>query len=135
MTDKDVLRVLTFLMAQTLPAGSAEVEALGHILKVDMDKWWSPDEAFLELLRDKPAINAMVEEVAGKHAASVHRAATAKAQKDVIRASLAGTKGRKKADGWKPRYMRFPMQPYTKRRGLPAVEQWNAIKKHFEKRS
>jgi len=132
MSDEDVLRVLTFLMAESLPAGSPEVEALGHLLEVDMDKWWTPDDAFFELLRDKPAITAMVEEVAGKTAANEYRTATAKIQKDVIRASLAGTHGRKKVDGWKPRYMRFPMQPYTKRRGLPAVEQWKAIRKLFQ---
>lgn len=135
MTDAEVLRVLTFLMAESLPAGSDQVEALGHMLQVDMDQWWTPDDAFFDLLRDKPAINAMVEEAAGKHAASVHRAATAKVQKDVIRDSLAGTKGRKKVEAWKPRYMRFPMQPYTKRRGLPAIEQWNAIKKHFQRQA
>ena len=84
MTDKDVLRVLTSLMAESLPAGSAEVEALGHILEVDMDKWWAPDDAFFDLLRDKGAINAMVEEVAGNRTAAQYRTDTAKAQKDVI---------------------------------------------------
>lgn len=48
-----------------------------------------------------------------------------------MKACLAGTNGRKKVKGWKPRYMRFPMQPYTKRNGLPAVAQWNAVKKYF----
>ena len=38
-----------------------------------------------DLLRDKLTINAMVEELAGEHAASVHVAETAKAQKEVIR--------------------------------------------------
>jgi ParB family transcriptional regulator, chromosome partitioning protein len=134
MTDKDVLRVLTALMAESLPAGSAEVEVLGHNLGVDMDKWWSPDDAFFDLLRDKPAITAMVEEVAGNRTAAQYRTDTAKAQKDVIRDSLAGARGRKKVEGWKPRYMRFPMQAYTKRRGLPAVARWNAVKKLFDKK-
>jgi ParB family chromosome partitioning protein len=135
MTDKEVLRVLALLMAESLPAGSAEVEALGHILKVDMDKWWTPDEAFFDLLRDKPAITAMVEEVAGKRTALEYRTATAKVQKDVIRSCLAGANGRKKVEGWQPRYMRFPMQGYTRRRGLPAVAHWNAIRKHFDKKA
>lgn len=131
MTEKEVLRVLTFLMAETLPAGSAAVEAIGHLLKVDMAQWWTPDQAFLDLLRDKPAINAMLAEVAGNDVASARITATAKAQKDVIASYLTG-KGHRKAVGWKPRYMRFPMQPYTKRRGLPAVEQWNRIGKLFD---
>jgi ParB family chromosome partitioning protein len=68
LSDEEVLRVLTFLMAEAHPAGSTIIEVLGHLLAVDMDQWWSPDEAFFELLRDKEAINAMLAEVAGKHA-------------------------------------------------------------------
>lgn len=131
MTDEEGLRVLTLLMAETLPAGSAAVEMLGNLLAVDMDQWWSPDDAFFDLLRDKPAINAMLAEIAGKQTAGIHLAETAKAQKEAIRHCLAGTGGRRKIEGWKPRYFRFPMQGYTKRKGLPAAEQWGAIKKHF----
>jgi len=132
MSDEEVLRILTFLMAEALPAGSAVVEVLGNILAVDMDQWWAPDETFFELLRDKEAINAMLAEVAGKQTASIHLSETAKTQKDAIRHCLAGTGGRQKVDGWKPRYFRFPMQSYTKRKGLPAIGQWNAVKKHFD---
>jgi ParB family chromosome partitioning protein len=135
LSDKDVLRVLTFLMAETLQAGSTEAEALGTILNVDMDKWWTPDDAFFDLLRDKPAINAMLAEVAGSDVARARITGTAKAQKDVIRSCLAGSGNRKKVEGWTPRYMRFPMQPYTKRKGLPAIAQWNAVKKLFDKKS
>jgi ParB family chromosome partitioning protein len=51
MPDEEILRIMTFLMAEALPAGSAAVEVLGNILKVDMARWWSPDKAFFELLR------------------------------------------------------------------------------------
>ncbi|MEQ9642039.1 MAG: ParB N-terminal domain-containing protein [Alphaproteobacteria bacterium] len=129
LSDEDVLRVLTFIMAEALEAGSAQCEALGVLLDVDMDKWWTPDDAFFDLLRDKAAINAMVAEIAGKQAAGAHVASTVKVQKGVIRACLDGTEGRKKVSGWKPRYMRFPMQAYTKRKGLPAIEYWNAVRK------
>jgi ParB family transcriptional regulator, chromosome partitioning protein len=64
----------------------------------------------------------------------IHLTATARVQKDAIRHYLAGTGGRKKVEGWKPRYMRFPRQAYTKRRGLAAVEQGNAVKKLFDKK-
>lgn len=130
-SDDDVLRVLAFVMAESLQAGSAQVEALGHILKVDTDKWWTPDDTFFDLLRDKPAINAMLAEVAGKQVASIHLTETAKAQKQAIRHCLAGTGGRKKSEGWTPRYMRFPMQSYTKRKGLPVIGHWNEVKKLF----
>jgi ParB family chromosome partitioning protein len=105
---------------------------LGNLLAVDMDQWWTPDDAFFDLLRDKPGINAMLAEVAGKQTASIHLTETAKAQKQAIQHCLAGTGGRKKIEGWKPRYFRFPMQAYTKRKGLPAIDQWNAVRKHFD---
>jgi hypothetical protein len=37
------------------------------------------------------------------------------------------------SERWKPRYVRFPVQPYTKRKGLPAGEQANTIIKLFGK--
>jgi ParB family chromosome partitioning protein len=132
LSDDEVLRVLTMLMAETLPAGSEAVEILGHLLAVDMKGWWTPDDAFLELLRDKPAINAMLGELAGKPVANIHVAKTAKVQKDAIRHCLAGTGGRTKVEGWLPRYFGFLMQSYTKRKGLPAVDNWNAVKKAIQ---
>lgn len=83
-------------------------------------------------MRDKPAINAMLAEVAGKRSATANVACTAKVQKDIIKACLAGTEGRTKVEGWLPRYMRFPMQGYTKRKGLPPVEQWQVRAKLFK---
>lgn len=132
LTDKQVMRVLAFAMGESLASGTAIVEALGNILNVDMAAWWEPEEALFELLRDKSAINAMVAEVAGKRSAQAHAASTAKVQKDVIKACLSGAHGRTKVDGWMPRYMRFPMQGYTKRKGLPPVEQWQARAKLFK---
>jgi ParB family chromosome partitioning protein len=135
LPDNDVLRILAFLMAETLEAGTPEVEALGHILKVDMGKWWTSEDTFFDLLRDKPAINAMAAELAGNRTAAEYVTATAKVQKDVIKACLAGSNGRKKVTGWTPRYMRFPMQSYTKRKGLPAIEQWSAVRKLFDRKA
>lgn len=131
LTDKEVMRVLTCLVAETLPAGSVLVEMVGFLLAVGSTLSWTPDDAFFDLLRDKPAINAMLAEIAGKQTARIHLTETAKVQKEAIRHCLAGTGGRKKVDRWLPRYFHFPMQGYTKRKGLPAVEQWNAIKNHF----
>ena len=131
LSDKQVMRVLSFAMGETLSAGTPLVEALGHILKVDMADWWEPEDAFFDLLRDKPAINAMVSEVAGKRAAKDGVTKTAKAQKDTVKGLLEGRNGAKKPESWLPAYMRFPMQGYTKRKGLPPVEQWAAVKKLF----
>jgi ParB family transcriptional regulator, chromosome partitioning protein len=53
-------------MAETLAAGSALTEAAGLAIKPDVTRWWKLDETFLELLRDRAAINAMLSEIAGK---------------------------------------------------------------------
>ncbi|MET4716153.1 hypothetical protein ABIF63_000256 [Bradyrhizobium japonicum] len=73
----------------------------------------------------------MLSELAGKQAASIHVVKTAAVQKGAIRHCLAGTGGRTKVEGWLPRYFGFPMQSYTKRKGLRAVDNWTAVKKHF----
>jgi ParB family chromosome partitioning protein len=80
---------------------------------------------------DKPAINAMLAEVGGKQCARIRVAETAKQQKEAIRHCLAGTGGHNKSEAWLPRYFHFPMQSYTKRKGLRAVDDWNAMKKLF----
>lgn len=132
LSDKEVMRVLTFAMGETLASGTAVVEALGHILKVDMANWWEPEDAFFDLLRDKPAINAIVAEVAGKRTARDSVSKTAKAQKATIRGFLDGRNGLKKPEGWLPGYMHFPMQGYTRRKGLVPAEQWSSVRKLFE---
>ena len=41
------------------------MDVLGKLLGVDMADYWSPDETFLDLIRDKETLN-MLGEVAGK---------------------------------------------------------------------
>lgn len=132
LSEKDVMRVLTFIMAESLASGSKEVEALGHMLGVDMGKWWEPDQAFFDLLRDKEAINAMLAETGGAQVAQGNVAATAKVQKAIIHKHLKGEGGREKAKGWLPRYMRFPMSTYTKRGGLAAADYGKEIGRLFK---
>ncbi|MEQ8748182.1 MAG: ParB/RepB/Spo0J family partition protein, partial [Amphiplicatus sp.] len=69
MTDDHVVGVAAFVMGETLEAGSATVEAALHVTGAKLGAWWTPDEAFFELLRDKRAINAMVAHIAGETAA------------------------------------------------------------------
>ncbi|MCP4182615.1 MAG: ParB/RepB/Spo0J family partition protein, partial [Hyphomicrobiales bacterium] len=69
-----VTRILTFVIAETLPAGSVMVEVLGNLLSVDMADHWQVNETptrsvFLDLHRDKEAINAMLKSIGGKHVA------------------------------------------------------------------
>lgn len=111
--DREVVRVLAVVMAETLEAGTAVVEALGTHLKVYMRDYWQADDAFFNLLRDKAAVNAMLRHVGGKGVADANVTATAKAQKRVIRDFLTGD-GRKQVEGWQPHYMAFPFKAYTK---------------------
>ena len=106
-----MFRILTFVMAETLQAASPLVERLGKHLGVDMREHWVADDAFFEVIRDKGVINAMLREVAGKAVADVHVADTAVKQKQLIRDYLDG-KGHKSAEGWLPRYLRFPAKTY-----------------------
>ena len=130
MDDADVMAVLTFAVAETLPSGSSMVEALGVVLGTDMAVHWSVDETFLNLLRDKEAINACLKEVAGKASADAHLSSTAKVQKKIISDCLDGTRTSGKED-WRPRYMEFPMRGYTKRGGITAIDGWKAVRKHY----
>ena len=133
------------------------VEVLGNLLSVDMADCWQVNETsaqsvsvrsiFLDLLRDKEAINAMLKHIGGKRVADGNISATAKVQKKIIADYLDGTReggkqeagsaiarqGSKKAtsSNWQPRYMDFPMRAYTKRDGINAIEDWKAVKKHY----
>jgi len=111
--DKAVLRILTFVMAETLQSGTSLIEMLGGKLSIDMRKCWQPDDAFFALLRDKAAINAMLKHIGGKHVADSNVSATAKVQKQIIADFVTGN-GRKKAQNWLPHYMAFPFKAYTK---------------------
>ncbi len=116
LSDDEVMQVLTFVMAETLEAGTSVVEALGGHLKVDMASYWQPDEVFFDLLRDKAAINAMLKHVGGKQVADGNVTATSKTQKNIIKDFLNG-ETRKKVENWLPHYMEFPFKPYTKAGG------------------
>jgi ParB family chromosome partitioning protein len=113
LSDEDVMRVLAFVMAETLEAGTGVVEALGTHLKVDMADYWQADDAFFDLLRDKAAVNAMLRHIGGKAVADANVTATTKVQKKIIRDFITGD-GRKKVEGWLPHYMAFPFRAYTK---------------------
>jgi len=130
LSDAEVMTIQTFVIAETLPSGSAMVEVLGDMLNVDMAQSWSPDQTFFDLLRDKPAINAMLKQVAGKVTADAHISSTTKVQKKIIQDCLNGTRKGAKQD-WQPNYMAFPMADYTKRGGIEAMTGWNAVKKNY----
>lgn len=137
LDDDSVNRVLTFVIAETLPAGTAIVEVLGNQLNVVMKDYCNVEEAdiqtvFLDLLRDKEAINSTIEEIVGKDVALVNMAETAKSQKQVIQNCLTGQREMSIND-WQPRYMAFPMQGYTNRqKTILAIKEWESVKHHYQ---
>ncbi|TIP18469.1 ParB/RepB/Spo0J family partition protein [Mesorhizobium sp.] len=131
LSDGDVMRVLTIVVAETLEAGSAVIEALGHHLHVDMAAFWQADEAFFELLRDREIANAMLAEIGGKHVADGNVAEKVKTQKKIIRDFLAGENGREKVEAWLPRWMKFPVESYTARGGFRTADQWARVQPLF----
>ena len=131
LSDAEVARILAFVMAETLEAGTAVVEALGNRLTVDMAETWEPDDTFFALLRDKAVINAMVKQVAGKRVADGNVTATGKVQKQIVRDCLTGTNDRRQVEDWRPNYMAFPFKPYTKNGGIGVEDAWGKVKRLF----
>ncbi|RAZ82966.1 chromosome partitioning protein ParB [Mesorhizobium hawassense] len=131
LSDDDVSRVLALVMAETLAAGSAIVEALGNHLELDMRSHWQPDEAFFELLRDRQITNQMLAEVGGNDVAEGKSPEKVKTQKKIIRDFLSGENGRRKMDSWLPRWMVFPVSSYTERGGFRTADQWAKIQTLF----
>tara|TARA_Y100000815_G_scaffold149180_2_gene134901 strand:- start:2987 stop:4642 length:1656 start_codon:yes stop_codon:yes gene_type:complete len=112
LDDAQVMQVLAFVMAETLASSERLVDLIGTELSIDMRGHWQPDDTFFDLLRDKSALNAMVEELAGSEAAKAHVTATAKVQKGILKDCLNGTR-KPQVDNWLPRYLAFPMGSYV----------------------
>jgi len=129
LSDKQVMSILSFIVAETLAVSTDMVELLGSLLSVDMSQYWTPDDCFFDLLRDKETINAILEDVGGKTAAEGNLTSTATVQKQIIKNFLDGTRMPQKKD-WQPPYMKFPMQGYTKRQEtITAVKSGKVLKK------
>ena len=96
-------------------SASAAVEAVGLHIGVDMADYWSADEAFLSLLRDREVLTRLLADVASETIAQANRSEKAKVMKQVLRDHVEGTNGRKQVTGWVPRWMAFPARSYTAR--------------------
>lgn len=130
LPDEAVLKALTVVMAETLAAGSPLVEATGVVVKPDVARWWTADDIFLELVRDRVAINALLCEVAGKAVADANVSETAKVQRKIVHDCLTG-EGRERTEGWVPRYMAFPPRHYDPNKTLQIATDWEAVKPLF----
>ena len=126
LPDADVLALAAVVMGEVLAAGSAEAEAAGLCLKVDMGAFWSPDQAFFDLIRDREAINAMLAEVGGKKVADGNVGEKLKTQKAILRDFLEGTNDRPQVARWTPKWLTFPAGAYT-RRPCPSAQRSKAV--------
>ena len=131
LDDAAVLRILTVAMGETLAAGSAAIEAAGHVIGADIGALWSPDEAFFGLVRDKRAINAMLADCASEATARSMVTETGPAQKQAIRNRMAGHGCEARPD-WRPRWMRVPPASYVDGAACPPADTWEAIAPLFE---
>ena len=132
LPDPVVMDVVAVVMGESLAAGSPEVEAVGTQLGVPMADWWEADAAFLEGLRDREVLLAMVEEVAGATVAAANAKEKGKTLRGIIRDHLAGAGGRDKREGWVPRWMAFPPSAYTERGGVGTVEAHRRATAHVD---
>lgn len=121
LPDDAVLEILAIVMGESLEAGSALIELLGTELGVSMTDVWQPDDALLDLLRDREVLDAVLAEVAGETVASANAGATGKVKRRIVRDCLTGENGRAKVDGWVPKWMAFPPAAYTGRGGVGTV--------------
>lgn len=113
LPDAEVMRVMTFAMAETLQAGSCIVEAVGVHLGVENKGRWRADDVFLDLMKDKATINAVLESIGGKQVAGTNATKTGKVQKGIIADCLKGENGRKKIKDWTPNWLNFPFESQT----------------------
>jgi ParB family chromosome partitioning protein len=121
LTDEAVADIAAVVMADSLAPGGIEAEAAGAWLKTDIAQVWRPDEVFLELVRDRETINAMLREVGGRKVAEGNLTEKIKTQKGILRDYLTGEGDRPKVEAWTPRWMGFPASAYTRRPCTPAA--------------
>ncbi len=127
LDDASVMAILAVAMGETLDARSDPVDLLGQHLAVDMAKVWQADDALVDLVRDREVLLAMVEDVAGAKVAEANTREKGKTLKTILRDCLVGANGRPKAEGWVPRWLRFPASGYTARGGIGSASRSAAV--------
>ena len=121
LPDAALMDAVAVVMGECLASGSAAVETVGLVLGIDMGQWWEGDDAFLELLRDRELLGALLADAAGKAVAAANATEKAKTQRRILGDHLRGENGRRVRPGWVPRWMAFPPSAYTARGGVGTV--------------
>ncbi|MEO1701956.1 MAG: ParB/RepB/Spo0J family partition protein [Pseudomonadota bacterium] len=131
LDDSEVMRIMSFVVAECLPCGSTWVEALGQSMRTDMRNYWTPDQTFLDLVKDKNTLNLLVDQVAGKATAGAHVTSTGKVQRNILAACIEGER-KAKENAWDLPYMQFPMKDYTDQFGVAVIDNWLEVKDRYE---
>lgn len=121
LPDAEVMQVLAVAMAETLSPGSEAVEYCGEHCGIDMADHWQADEAFLDLLRDREVLLAILADTGGAAVAGANASEKGAVIKGLIADHLTGANDRTKCERWVPRWMAFPPDAYTGRSGVPMV--------------
>ncbi|MBU1286513.1 MAG: ParB/RepB/Spo0J family partition protein [Alphaproteobacteria bacterium] len=130
MDDTETMAVLSFVMADTLEACGPTVEAVAVATDTDMAAYWHPEPVFLDLVRDKRAINAMVGGIASPATAKAALTDTGKAQKDLIWNRIVG-EGCEANPDWRPGWMQVPPTRLVTHAGSPPADAWARIASLF----
>ncbi|KJS24640.1 MAG: hypothetical protein VR75_14275 [Hyphomonadaceae bacterium BRH_c29] len=131
MSDEEVCQVLALTMAETLEPGGPVVEAVLHVCGTDLGPYWSPDEAFFDLLRDKRVINAMVADIASPSVATSVTKESGKVQKALIQNWIDGVECTANP-GWRPGWMQVPPTRLVEGAGSATAEAWERIAGLFQ---
>ena len=131
MSDKEVMQVLALTMAETLESGGLAVETVLHVCGTDLGSYWSPDDAFFDLLRDKRAINGMVADIASPSVAESVTKESGKVQKALIQNRIKGVDCTANP-GWRPGWMQVPPTRLVEGARCPTVDGWERIAGLFE---
>jgi ParB family chromosome partitioning protein len=101
LKDAEVVWIAAFVMAETLASGSSVTDTFGILAKVESRAHWTPDEAFIDLMRNRASINGMLAQLSGKKAANKLVSAKLKEQKAALATSAPSTT-------WCVGWMAFP---------------------------
>jgi ParB family transcriptional regulator, chromosome partitioning protein len=107
MEDSDIYLLLGLITAELLSPTDPAIETIGSAAQIGMSLYWTPDNCFFELLRDKATINMMLAEVAGADVAAGNVKEPTKVQKAILQDCLEGRNGRSAVENWLPQWLRF----------------------------
>lgn len=121
LPDPCIADIIGIVMGESLSVGSIAVAAVGTEIGTDMADWWEADDAFLDLVREREVLVALVAEVGGERVAEANAKEKTKTLRRIVRDHLDGADGRTKVERWVPGWMAFPPTAYTARGGVATV--------------